>query len=75
MSRRKVTTDEMVEAEIARLQASPDVKLAQKEQNLIYRRRRYMWSLQNLEKRGKQLREEGWTMETLPLKFDTEESI
>ena len=34
-----------------------------------------MWSLQNLEKRGKQLREEGWTMETLPLKFDTEESI
>lgn len=75
MSRCKVATDEMVEAEIARLQASPDVKLAKKEQNLIYRRRQYMWSLQNLEKRGKQLREEGWTMETLPLKFDTGESI
>lgn len=75
MSRRKVTTDEMVEAEIARLQASPDVKLAKKEQNLIYRRRQYMWSLQNLEKRGKQLRAGGWTMETLPLKFETEESI
>lgn len=75
MSRRKVTTDEMVEAEIARLQASPDVKLAKKEQNLIYRRIQYMWSLQNLEKRGKQLREDGWTMETLPLKFDREESI
>ena len=75
MSRPKTTPDELVEAEIARLQASPDVKLAKKEQNLIYRRRQYMWSLQNLEKRGKQLREEGWTMETLPLKLDTEESI
>lgn len=75
MSRPKTTLDEMVDAEIARLQASPDVKLAKKEQNLIYRRRQYMWSLQNLEKRGKQLRAEGWTMETLPLKFETEESI
>lgn len=34
-----------------------------------------MCALRNMEKRGKQLREEGWTMETLPLKFDTEESI
>lgn len=74
MSRRKVTTDEMVEAEIARLQASPDVKLAKKEQNLIYRRKQYMWNLQNLEKRGKQLRAEGWTVESLELKYKAEES-
>lgn len=74
MSRRKVTPDELVEAEIARLQASPDVKLAKKEQNLIYRRKQYMWNLQNLEKRGKQLRSEGWTVESLELKYKAEES-
>lgn len=73
MSRRKVTPDELVEAEIARLQASPDVKLAKKEQNLIYRRKQYMWNLQNLEKRGKQLRAEGWTVESLELKYKSEE--
>lgn len=73
MSRRKVTPDELVEAEIARLQASPDVKLAKKEQNLIYRRKQYMWNLQNLEKRGKQLRAEGWTAESLELKYKSEE--
>lgn len=73
MSRRKVTPDELVEAEIARLQASQDVKLAKKEQNLIYRRKQYMWNLQNLEKRGKQLRAEGWTVESLELKYKSEE--
>lgn len=73
MSRRKVTPYELVEAEIARLQASPDVKLAKKEQNLIYRRKQYMWNLQNLEKRGKQLRAEGWTVESLELKYKSEE--
>ena len=75
MSRRKVTPDELVEAEIARLQASPDVQLAKKGQTLINRRKQYMYKLRSLEKRGKQLRAEGWTMETLPLKFETEESI
>lgn len=74
MSRRKVTPDELVEAEIARLQSSPDVKLAKKEQNLIYRRKQYMWNLQNLEKRGKQLRAEGRTVESLELKYKAEES-
>lgn len=73
MSRRKVTPDELVEAEIARLQSSPDVKLAKKEQNLIYRRKQYMWNLQNLEKRGKQLRAEGWTVESLELKYNKAE--
>lgn len=73
MSRRKATPDELVEAEIARLQASPDVKLAKKEQNLIYRRKQYMWNLQNLEKRGKKLRAEGWTAESLELKYKSEE--
>lgn len=75
MSRRKVTPDDLVEAEISRLQASPDVKLAKKEQNLIYRRKQYLCALRNLEKRGKQLRAEGWTAETLELKYKTEDSI
>lgn len=75
MSRRKVTPDDLVEAEISRLQASPDVKLAKKEQNLIYRRKQYLCALRNLEKRGKQLWAEGWTAETLELKYKTEESI
>lgn len=65
--------DELVEAEIARLQASPDVKLAKKEQNLTYRRRQYMCTLRNMEKRGKQLRAEGWTAESLELKYKSEE--
>lgn len=73
MSRRKVTSDELVEAEIARLLASPDVQLAKKELALINRRKQYMWNLQNLEKRGKQLRAEGWTVESLELKYKSEE--
>lgn len=73
MSRRKVTPDDLVEAEITRLQASPDVKLAKKEQNLIYRRKQYLCALRNLEKRGKQLRAEGWTVESLELKYKSEE--
>ena len=73
MSRRKATPDELVEAEIARLQASPDVKLAKKEQNLIYRRRQYMCTLRNMEKRGKQLRAEGWTEEALEMKYRMED--
>lgn len=32
-----------------------------------------MWNLQNLEKRGKQLRAEGWTVESLELKYKSEE--
>lgn len=73
MSRRKVTTGEMVEAEIARLQASPDVKLAKKELALINRRKQYMYKLRSLEKHGKKLRAEGWTAEALELKYRTED--
>lgn len=58
-------TDEGVEEEIARLQASPYVKLAQKEQRIRYRRRQYMYCLRNLEKKGRQLDADGVTMEYL----------
>ncbi len=74
MSRRKVTPDELVEAEIARLLASPDVQLAKKELALINRRKQYMYKLRSLEKHGKKLRAEGWTEEALELKYRTEDN-
>ena len=46
-------TDEQVEAEIARLQASPLVKLARREENIRNRRRQYMYQLRAYEKKGK----------------------
>lgn len=62
---RKQWTDEEVEIEIHRLQNSEDVKLAKKEQQIKYRRRQQMWSLQFMEKRGKQLRQMGITPENM----------
>ena len=58
-------TDQMVEAEIARLLESPYVKLAKKEEAIRYRRRQYMYQLRSLEKKGKQLEAMGVTMENL----------
>ncbi len=58
-------TDEQVEEEIARLQASPLVKLARKEEAIRYRRRQYMYQLRQYEKKGRQLQAEGVTMESL----------
>lgn len=62
---RKQWTDEEVEIEIHRLQHSADVKLAKKEQNIKNRRRQQMWTLQYMEKRGKQLRAMGITSENI----------
>ena len=58
-------TDEQVEKEIERLQDSPLVALARKEARLRYRRRQTLYSLRNLEKKGKELAESGITMEIL----------
>ena len=58
-------TDEMVEEEIARLQQSPYVKLARKEERIRYARRQYMYTLRMYEKKGKSLEAEGITMEFL----------
>jgi len=46
---------ERVEAEIARLNASPAVNLARKEENIRYKREKYMHHLQWLERRGEKL--------------------
>ena len=65
--KRDYLTDEQVEAEIERLTNSPEVQLARQEQRIKYRRRRYMYQLRNMEKRGKELIESGVTEENLEM--------
>lgn len=65
---RRFTPEELVDAEIERLKKSEAVKLAQKEQRLLNRKRKYL-DLRWLEKRGKALMAEGWTQDTLELLF------
>ena len=69
MARHKYTPDELVDAEIERLKQLDTVKLAQQEQRLRNRRRKYLSDLKWLDKRGRQLMAEGWTAETLELLF------
>ena len=52
-------TDEQVEEEIARLNASEAVALARRELRLKYRRRQRLYNLRDLEKKGKALYEQG----------------
>ena len=58
-------TDAQVEQEIERLQESHYVKLANRERRVRERRRMYLYSLRQLEKKGKALEESGITMEVL----------
>lgn len=62
---KETLTDEQVELEIARLKESPDVKLARREIEVRKRRRKYLYYLRQLEKRGKALMEAGVTWEQL----------
>ena len=66
---RKYTPEELIDAEIERLKKTDAVKLAQKEQRLLNRKRKYLADLRWLEKRGKKLMAEGWTADTLELLF------
>lgn len=61
----KKWTDDQVEVEIARLNESEYVRLARKEKQIRNRRRQYMWNLQFLETRGKQLAEQGVTFDNM----------
>lgn len=65
----KKWTDEQVEAEITRLNNSEYVKLARKEQQIKNRRRQYMWTMQYLEARGKQLASDGINFENIEEKL------
>jgi len=58
-------TDEQVEMEIDRLLSSEEVQLAKKEIRIKYKRRQYMYGLRNMEKRGKELKKQGITLENL----------
>ena len=58
-------TDEAVEEEILRLQTSPHVKLARREEAIRNRRRQYMYQLRMYEKKGIALEAQGVTMEEL----------
>lgn len=62
-------TDEQVEMEIDRLLRSEAVQLAKKEVRIKYKRRQYMYSLRNMEKRGKQLKADGITLENMEEKL------
>ena len=69
MARRIPTPEELIDAEIERLKQTDEVKLAQKYQRLVNRKRKYMADLRWLEKLGKKLMDEGWTMDTIELLF------
>ncbi len=69
MANRRPTPEELIDAEIERLKQTDEVKLAQKYQRLLNRKRKYMADLRWLEKRGKQLKAEGWTIDTIELLF------
>lgn len=58
-------TDEQVEQEIERLRQSPHVALARREQRLRYRRRQFLYTLRDLEKKGRALEKAGIDMEVL----------
>lgn len=58
-------TDEEVEQEIERLNASEAVALARREIRLKYKRRQRLYQLRDLEKKGKALLAAGITREVL----------
>lgn len=62
-------TDEQVEREIERLNASEAVALARREQRLRYKRRQYLYQLRDLEKKGKALLAAGITREVLDAQY------
>lgn len=68
----KGLTDEQVEQEIARLQNSPYVKLANQERRLREKRRMYLYSLRQQEKRGKELEASGLTADVLRSMYSSE---
>lgn len=64
-------TDEEVEREIEKLNASQAVALARREQRLRYKRRQYLYQLRDLEKKGKALLAAGITREVLDALYKT----
>lgn len=65
MKNAEFMTDEQVEMEIRRLTNTEEVQLARKEQRIKYKQRQYLYQLRNLEKRGRQLKKQGITMDNI----------
>lgn len=72
---RETLSDEQVELEIQRLQGSEDVKLANRYERVMKRRRKYLYWLRQREKQGKALKELGITMEKLSDESYLEEMV
>ena len=68
-------TDEEVEREIERLNASEEVALARREARLKYKRRQRLYQLRDLEKKGKSLLAAGITREVLDSMYEEDEDI
>ena len=68
----KGLTDEQVEQEIARLQQSPYVKLANQERRMREKRRMYLYGLRQLEKKGMELERAGITPDVLRSMYNSE---
>ena len=66
-------TDDEVEREIEKLRDSEFVKLARKEERIRVKRRQYLYTLRQYEKKGKALAEAGITMEDLQALADGDE--
>lgn len=62
---RDFLTDAEVEREIARLSASEEVKLARRELRLKYKRRQALYTLRALEKRGRELKNAGISIDNI----------
>lgn len=63
--RRVFSTDEQIENELQQLKQSPFVALARREQRLKYKQRQQLYTLRNLEKRGRELAAIGITVDTI----------
>ena len=75
MSKRRIVTDEEAAAEIEALRDSEFVKLARREQRLKYRRRQALYSLRNLDKRGRELAAQGVTLDSMDEYLESLEEI
>lgn len=71
----KGLTDAQVELEISRLQNSPHVKLANQERRLREKRRMYLYSLRQQEKKGKELEAAGLTADVLRSMYGSDGSF
>ena len=73
MASKEFLTDDQVEHEIERLRQSPHVALARREQRIRYRRRQFLYTLRDLEKKGKALERAGINMEVLNAMAEVED--